>query len=361
MIMGNNVLVDENFNFFAEAGETAIHFTDMFTFGFCDRDNNGPLKAITRSLVTDFNIWSNAIPKDDLEKFTTDCFYKITGETLYPIMLWSKLAVIQQGEKAVNASVRLTEMCGEKEDRKTSIILPSKQPYNTCKRNCEKLGGTLPLFRNQDDLIGLNDTISRHNRKDKDGQDRLMSQCGNEIWMPIIQGEKIQGTEDEYEWLEDVLNDTSATSFLPWELSQPNGQDLQKCIDLSLTTNQYTDMACDRDFCCVCQFSGEVNFHLHGIPETRDVDTHYIFVPGVQKPDELVFTGYKRNRITWKSKENKWFLLDRSDLTNPIGYHNITQEKVLVGLHDWNLYPDTNSITKAEEKNPLKFSKVLQY
>jgi hypothetical protein len=96
------------------------------------------------------------------------------------------------------------------------------------------------------------------------------------------------------------------------------------------------------------------------MPESRDVDTHYIFVPGVQQPDELVFTGYKRNRITWKSKEDKWFLHDRSDLENPIGYHNITQETVLVGLHDWNLYPDAKSITQEEEKKALKFSKVLQ-
>merc|ERR1712016_577016 len=91
---------------------------------------------------------------------------------------------------------------------------------------------------------------------------------------------------------------------MPWELSQPNGQDLQQCITLSFKTHQYTDIACDREFCCLCEFSGEVTFHLHGIPsDYNDIDTTFIFVPEAQDANELKFTGYKRNQISWKSEE----------------------------------------------------------
>ena len=168
-----------------------------------------------------------------------------------------------------------------KEIPKKLHILPSKQPYKECKKNCEKLGGTLPLLRSDEELNVLNNTIGSKNRWGENGADRLKNPCGYEIWMPVIQGEKIQGKEDEYGWLEDILNDTLGASFLPWELSQPNGQDVEQCVKLSFNTNQYADIACEGNECCLCEFSGAVNFNLHGMPETYDVDTHYIFDPEV--------------------------------------------------------------------------------
>ena len=94
------------------------------------------------------------------------------------------------------------------------------------------------------------------------------------------------------------------------------------------------------------------------MPETYDVDTHYVFDPEVQPFDELVFTGYKRNQISWKIPEQKWVLLDRTHLGSEIGYHRVLQEVVLVGLFDWNVYPLDMSRTKKEEKMSLKFSQV---
>ena len=178
--------------------------------------------------------------------------------------------------------------------------------------------------------------------------------------MPIIQGEKIEG-QDEYIWKEDVGNDSSIASFLPWELSQPNGQDLQQCVTLSFKTNAYGDISCEREFCCVCEFSGEINFHLHGIPATSNIDTDFIFVPEVQKAKELKFIGYKRNQISWKSEDEKWYLLDKSNPDTPIGYHNITQKAVLIGTHDWILLPDENAIDQSEKLLPLKLSKVSKF
>jgi hypothetical protein len=358
MIMGGDVLVDRKFHSFSKLGKTTIHFTDRFTFGMALINTNRPLISITRSLVTDFHIWSKAIPSIDMDKFTTNCFYKIADKTLYLIVQWAELDVVGRGEMAKKASVSLREVCGEKEYQKISIILPSTQPYKICKKNCEKLGGRLPLFRSEDEL-NINITISSKNRMDEQGKDRVKSECGYYVWMPIIQGEKIQPNE-EYEWLEDALNDTPATSFLPWEISQPNGQDLQQCVLFSFETNHYTDIECDRNYCCVCEFSGEVNFHLRGMPETYDADIHYIFDPEVQRSDELAFTGYKRNRIIWKSKEQKWVLFDRDPSHGEIGNHKIFEDEVLVGLYDWNLNPVEMSRTQEERHIPLKFSDVSQ-
>ena len=293
-----------------------------------------------------------------MKKLTTDCTYIMNDQTIKPVILWNELSIVDQGEMASNVSIMPGEVCGIKENQTTSIILPIKQNYKTCKKSCENLGGTLPLYHNLDDLKNIPSTVSQRNKRDKKNGERIKSQCGQEIWIPIVQGEKMDG-KDEYLWKEDVGNDSSIAAFVPWELSQPNGQDLQQCITLSFKTHQYTDIACDREFCCLCEFSSEVTFHLHGIPsENSDIDTNYIFVPEAQYANEMKFTGYKRNQISWKSEDEKWFLLDKSKIDKPIGYHNITQEAVLIGMHDWILLPEENAVDQKEKQLPLKLSKV---
>ena len=99
--------------------------------------------------------------------------------------------------------------------------------------------------------------------------------------------------------------------------------------------------------------------NLHGMPASSKVDPKYIFVPEAQEANELKFIGYKRNQISWKSDEGRWFLLDKSNLKKPIAYHNISQEAVLIGMHDWTLLPGgENAVDQNEKQLPLKISKV---
>ena len=357
IMMNGNTLIDETFDSFKDVAVKDISFNDTFSIGLCIRDNYGPLEAITRGKITDLNIWFSSISKNDMHKFTTDCFYKISGDALKPVLTWKDYEVVKQGSMAQNTTERVTEVCGMKDDHKVSLILPIKQPYQPCKQSCERLGGNLPLPQGMDDIGNITEGISWKNRKDENHESRIDKQCGNEIWMPIIQAGKDDST-GEYLWAVDVGNDSSNATFLPWEPSQPNGQDLQPCVYLNLNTKGYTDLACDRAFCCLCEFSGEVNFHLHGIPDTYEADTHYIFVPKQQTADDLVFIGYKRNQISWKSKQNRWVFIDRSDVNNTIAYSNITHNAVLVGLSNWQVYPDEKSEAKEEIEIQVKLTKV---
>ena len=360
VIVDGEALIDEQFDSFSQIETTEISFNDTFTFGLCIRDNYGPLQSLIRGMITDFNIWPKSVSKDEMVEFTTNCHFKM-DVSLGPILSWSEVTIVKQGEMAKNRSEPLLQVCGMKGNQKKSLILPIKMPYKDCKKSCEKLGGSLPLPQNYEDLKEIPGRISHRNEKDANDEDRLDKECGFEIWMPIIQKGKDEGS-NEYLWAVDIGNDSSLASYLPWELSQPNGQDLQQCVYLSFKTEGYTDLACDRPFCCLCEFTGKVNFHLHGMPETYDkVDIHYIFVPEAQMPDELVFTGYKQNQISWKGKQAQWLFLDRSDMNNSIGYHNITQESVLVGLSNWTIYPNDKSTSAEEIQIGLKLSKVLRH
>ena len=358
MILDGDTLINEEFDSFKSISDTKISINETFTLGTCLGTNKGPLESITRGIVTDFNIWGKAFSVEEMQRFTTDCRFSINDATTPPIIFWKNLNVIEQGMTAKNKVIALKETCGTHEIKKTSIILPFPESYKNCKKMCQNLGGNLPLPKTLDDTKTINMTLSEKNRKDKNGEDRLQSQCSQEFWVPIIQ-KGMDNSSEEYIWVEDTTDRRPPrASYLPWMLSQPNGQDLQQCVTLSLKSNGYGDLGCERKYCCLCEFEGEVNFHLHGMPDTSDTDTHYIFVPQIQNANELIFIGYKRYQISWKSEQGRWLILDRSDLNNTIGYHNITQEKVVVGKYEWNLYPDDKSTNKNERQLPLKFSKV---
>ena len=223
--MNGDALVDEQFDSFDKIPDNSISFNDAFALGICwERVKNsaGPLLSIFRGEITEFNFWARSISGEDLEKMTTDCSYTVNDENLHPLIKWDELNILELGEKAKNVSIRHNQVCGVKDNRTTSLILPIKLNYKTCKKSCENLGGKLPLYYNAGDLEDMIDKISSERSKKK-----LMGDCGDEIWMPIIQGDKMEG-KDEYFWKEDVGNDSSIASFLPWELSQPNGQDLQQ-------------------------------------------------------------------------------------------------------------------------------------
>ena len=61
---------------------------------------------------------------------------------------------------AMNVSIRHNQVCGVKDNRTTSLILPIKLDYKTCKKSCENLGGKLPLYYNAGDLEDMIEKIS---------------------------------------------------------------------------------------------------------------------------------------------------------------------------------------------------------
>ena len=136
------------------------------------------------------------------------------------------------------------------------------------------------------------------------------------------------------------------------------GKDIQQCIVFDFKNNCYTDIDRDTKHCTICEFNGEVHFHLHGLEETSLMDKRYIFVPQIQAANELLFIGHKQYQMSWFNKATRWQIFDRSDLTKPVGYHTINDDKTIVGKYDWCLYSDACSTSSNEGKVTLKFSKV---
>ena len=332
-----------------------------FTLGLCIEsydDLKDPLKAITRAIVADFNIWSTSFSETELLSFTMKCSPLSTEAD---VVNWKNIETSTFGNNAKKVQLHSHELCGTKgeADEATSIIiLPIHKPYEAAKEICTKLGGNFPLVENIDDTRNLNITLSLGNRYDEGGNN-VLDICSNRFWMPIRQNGKDNKTGN-YLWSEDVSMEKKMATFLPWEFSQPNGLEKQQCVSMSLSTMEIGDYACDTSlFCSLCEFKGSVSFHFHGVPETSLIDRDYILVPNIQQVGSLVFTGYKQYQIGWVYGTRQWQISDRSNLSRPVANFNISQSDLYaIGKHDWFFHPNVASSASVGKVLPLKLSKV---
>ena len=228
------------------------------------------------------------------------------------------------------------------------------------KEFCLNLGGSFPLPTSTEQTKTWMSLISDLNKKDSEGNDVIVDTCSKAFWMPIRQNGKNKDT-GEYIWSEDMSPERKPASFLPWEFSQPNGLEIQQCVTFDINNKQLGDARCLDPFCSLCQFTGSVAFHIHGLPDTSPIDHNYLFLPKLQTGSGLTFTGYRQYQIDWLYSRKSWNISDRSDLQNPVAIFNISQSNFPIGKQNWFLRPDVTQLPDGRNVTPLKLSKVIVY
>ena len=54
------------------------------------------------------------------------------------------------------------------------MVIPYKQNYESAKQVCKSIGGTFPMFENDQDIESWNETIRLQNRYDSDNNKNVM-------------------------------------------------------------------------------------------------------------------------------------------------------------------------------------------
>ena len=151
-----------------------------------------------------------------------------------------------------------------------------------------------------------------------------------------------------------------------WEPGQPNGQDLQQCIQFSPSTGKFNDKSCSFKTYFVCKWINESVFVLRGLCKTAEIDEKYVLLPDVTYDGNLFFFGFETTNIIYRKDMNSWLivmdLLD--DLIKPEGLKEPSKiigafqpdkfgNQMPIGRHVWNLTtPDCNGMV------PLKLTVV---
>ena len=149
------------------------------------------------------------------------------------------------------------------------------------------------------------------------------------FWIPVVQGNPIEGKTGQYQWLDDRPGyNHSEMLFQKWTASQPNGFLYQKCVETH--HDAWNDLECESvKRCSVCIIPKVQKYLLRG--PVGHFDQEYSLSFNMQlSTTRIVFEGQGLSRIIWYPLQRQTKLVNRKlNLTrifdqNPfglLGYH----------------------------------------
>ena len=189
LIINDKILLNEESCDLMRLKEPTLVLSDQLTLGFCIGDHGivDPLGAITRGVMTDFNLWSQSFSKETLLGFTKNCLPLSDSPD---VINWSNLKTATKGDNAEILTLGLNDVCGKKYSKdttKTHVVIPIRKTYESAKKLCKGLGGEFPMFRNALDIESWNETFQSEKRYDGPDKNRNIHTCGHALWAPIRQ------------------------------------------------------------------------------------------------------------------------------------------------------------------------------
>ena len=170
---------------------------------------------------------------------------------------------------------------------------------------------------------------------------------------------------NEITWWPDTSASETQMSFLPWELGQPNGLNLEKCVNLKLDNETYSDIDCDDLVCHLCTFQNTQVYTIRGLGsdtgliryDDREfwIDRTYIFLPAkIKNAKSLSFLGYSESKIKWNFETNTWSIQDKKK--NELAFPQSQGNNVPIGKHIWRFKLSNDTTDEVELE--MKLTKV---
>ena len=137
----------------------------------------------------------------------------------------------------------------------------------------------------------------------------------NNIWVPIVQGKALGDQEGQYFWLDDRNGKKrSVIEIMNWRTSQPNGENLQRCVELKKTLDgkdSFNDNVCSRQRYSICKVPIVQKYLLRGM---HDFDHEYtLSLTWQESQDKMIFDGREKSKIVWYPAKGKTELTDQSN------------------------------------------------
>ena len=179
--------------------------------------------------LTDLNIWSKVLTKDEVADI-----YQCDPHSPHPdLVAWQNISFTINPD---NPDIRLTTIqekespCEERKEHIYLVETPVTMVDRRALRVCSAIGGSMPVMKNQSDLMKLKDIQSA-------------------VWVPIFKGKD--------NWLDET---GSAVSFLPWG---EGGEDLKGDCAFFFNDNYYLN-PCLSPLNFYCQMQSYPEFKLKG-------------------------------------------------------------------------------------------------
>ena len=128
------------------------------------------------------------------------------------------------------------------------------------------------------------------------------------FWLPVIQGNPIRDTIWKYHWIDDRPASNKRVIESPnWMQSEPNGLQIERCVDAFEVSDYWNDESCLSLRCSVCRMPIVQTYYLRG---PRHFDQVYSLLLNMQKkPSKIVFEGEGTSTVVWYPLKEKTILL----------------------------------------------------
>ena len=380
MLLNGDTVLDNSYAVLSNLTSKSIILEKELELGNCRYlDSTDLSKKIARVKLQDFNMWSTALSKSTLLEFTSKCESPYTISSSFSILPdivnWNTLNVKEQGKMVLDKRAsQKSVLCGGQEEG-TTLMIPVRMTYSSARLTCAQLGGLMTYPTDKIMLSDINSDYRESNTypemairnrykgaKSTKDNDQISTVCNKHFWIPITQQEK---SSNEITWWSDTGASKAQMSFLPWELGQPNGLSLEKCIHLKLDNQTYSDIDCDDLVCHLCTFQNTQVYTIRGLGsdtgliryDEREfwIDRTYIFLPAkIKNAKSLSFLGYSESKIKWNFETNTWSIEDKKK--NELAFPQSQGSNLPIGKHIWRF--KLSNDTTDEIDLEMKLTKV---
>ena len=95
-----------------------------------------------------------------------------------------------------------------------------------------------------------------------------------------------------------------------WFPGQPNGEDLENCLQFKVKSGQFIDSVCSgKEECFVCSWKTEPTFFLRGLCSNAKVDREYVLLPNLSYDSQVVFMGFGNSNVVFSQKMKSWLIV----------------------------------------------------
>ncbi len=127
-------------------------------------------------------------------------------------------------------------------------------------------------------------------------------------------------------------NEKLSSSYAPFNAGEPNGKEMENCVELNLGSKRWTDIPCDERLQTFCHLPARTRFKIRGLPYRIGLDAEYSLNTDRLHGDFYTLVGYTSTWLYHDKTLGHWRLDLRTDketwaITNSSDYP--------LGLRQW--------------------------
>jgi hypothetical protein len=257
--MSNLTLIINRFQVF-NAIEKKL--TGLKKIGF----SNIKLGSYFTGQISDLNIWSKVLSKEEIEQYSGGCFNDVVAKLRSDVFSWSAANFSFKNNLTFVTMIPIESFCPDKHGTEHTLLI---SPYDYNFKRCQKFNADMFYPRSESQLKLFIESVDRS---------ILTNTCSGRIWVPFV-----RSSDNNTKWIYDGRKNLEEVSFEPWsKMGNDDNQHSKKCMYFDTVLKQYDEALCKGSYsniCIACELDDQrLLFNLKMECTETNIDRDYLMV-----------------------------------------------------------------------------------